>query len=306
MAVIILVQSAGVSQSVPNPDGSARNLSRDFAAIGAANVVSGLVQGLPVGGSLSSTALNVLYGGESKWAGIFAGLFMALIILFLSPVVGLIAMPSLGALLILAGLSSINLRDIRFVIETDWPSWLAGGTTFVAMLFLPIQAAVGFGLVLSAFLYINLSSTDVSVVELVEGENGLIEERQPSKNLPSEAVTVLDVYGHLFYAGARTLDHLLPRPADARRPVVILRLRSLTSTGATLLEVLSNYANELASKGGRLYLSGVRPEVRAQIKRTNRLDLNGPVTIIEATATRGESTRRAVAEGHVWLVKARR
>jgi SulP family sulfate permease len=305
VAVIILVQSAGVSQSVPNPDGSARNLSRDFAAIGAANVVSGLVQGLPVGGSLSSTALNVLYGGESKWAGIFAGLFMALVILFLSPVVGLIAMPSLGALLILAGLSSINLRDIRFVIETGWPSWLAGGTTFVAMLFLPIQAAVGFGLVLSAFLYINLSSTDVSVVELVEGKNGLIEERHPPKKLPSEAVTVLDVYGHLFYAGARTLDHLLPRPADARRPVVVLRLRSLTSTGATLLEVLSNYANELASKGKRLYLSGVRPEVRAQIKRTNRLDLNGPVTIIEATATRGESTRTAVAEGHVWLVKAR-
>src|SRR5690606_1987116 len=123
----------GVSQSVPNPDGSQRNRSRDFAAMGAANMASGLVQGLPVGGSLSGTALNVLYGGQSRWAAIFAGLFMALIILALSDAVGLIAMPALGALLILAGLSSIDLRDIRFVFETGWPSWVAGGTTSVAM-----------------------------------------------------------------------------------------------------------------------------------------------------------------------------
>lgn len=302
VAVIILVQSAGVSHSVPNPDGSVRNRSRDFVAIGAANVVSGLAQGLPVGGALSSTALNVLSGAESRRAGIFAGLFMAVIILFLSNAVGLIAMPALGALLILAGASSIKPSDIRFVFETGWPSRLAGGTTFIAMLFLPIQAAVGFGVVLSAFLYINRSSTDVSVVELVEREDGLIEERPPPQKLRSEAVTVLDVYGHLFYAGARTLDHLLPRPVDARRPVVILGLRGLTSSGATLLEVLSGYANELASKGGRLYLTGVRPEVRAQIDRTKRLDLSGSVTILEATAIRGESTRRAVAEGKAWLV----
>lgn len=302
VAIIILVQSAGVSQSVPNPDGSARNRSRDFAAMGAANVASGLVQGLPVGGSLSGTALNVLYGGESRWAAIFAGLFMALIILALSGTVGLIAMPALGALLILAGFSSINFRDTRFVFDTGWPSWLAGGTTFVSMLFLPIQAAVGFGVVLSAFLYINRSSTDITVVQLIKREDGLIEERHPAKSLASETVTVLDVYGHLFYAGARTLGQLLPSPAEATRSVVVLRLRSLASAGATLLDVLSTYADELSERGGRLYLAGVRPEVRAQIDRTNRLDLSGPVTILEATPARGESTLQAVAESRAWLV----
>ena len=176
------------------------------------------------------------------------------------------------------------------------------GTTFVAMLFLPIQAADGFGVGLSALLYISRSSTDVSVVELVERDDGQIEERHPPKKLPSEAVIVLDVYGHLFYAGARTLERLLPRPMDASRPVVVLRLRGLTSTGATLLDVLSDYASELASKGGRLYLTGLKPEVHEQINRTNRLDLSGPVTLVEATATRGESTRRAVAESQAWLV----
>lgn len=301
VAIVILVQSVGVSQSVPNPDGSPRDRSRDFVAIGAANLSCGLLQGLPVGGSLSGTAMNVLYGGQSRWASVFAGLFMALIVLFVAGAVGRVAMPALGALLILAGLSSIKLRDIQLVVQTGWPSWLAGGTTFVSMLFLPIQAAVGYGVVLSAFLHITRASTDVSLVELVERDDGRMEERQPPRELPSGQVTVLDVYGNLFYAGARTLEQLLPRPAG-ERPVVVLRLRGLNAPGATLLEVLSGYAGELGARRGRLYLSGVDPGVGEQIRRTRRLDLDGPVEIVEATRIRGESTRRALAEGQAWLV----
>jgi SulP family sulfate permease len=65
VSVIILVQGAGVSQSVPNPDGSRRRPSRDFMAQGVANVASGLFRGLPVGGSLSTTALTVISGAGS-------------------------------------------------------------------------------------------------------------------------------------------------------------------------------------------------------------------------------------------------
>jgi hypothetical protein len=51
---------------------------------------------------------------------------------------------------------------------------------------------------------------------------------------PSKCATVLDVYGHLFYAGARTLEKLLPSSAHgAESPVVILRLRGRAILGAT-------------------------------------------------------------------------
>src|SRR5690606_4938861 len=62
IAVVVLVQGAGVGQSVPNPDGSRSRTSRDFIAQGAANVASGLFRGLPVGGSLGATAINLVSG----------------------------------------------------------------------------------------------------------------------------------------------------------------------------------------------------------------------------------------------------
>jgi SulP family sulfate permease len=148
-------------------------------------------------------------------------------------------------LLILASVSTIKPSEALSIWNTGWRSRLASVATFLSTLFLPIQAAVGFGVVLSALLYVNQSSTDISVVELVKRSDGSIEEREPPKRLASNKVTVLDVYGYLFYAGARTLERLLPKVNGVENPAVILRLRGHTNMGATLVEVLSNYADKL-------------------------------------------------------------
>src|SRR6185312_9097830 len=301
VAVVVLVQSVGVSHSVPNPDGSPTSISRNFIAQGAANLASGFFRGLPVGGSLSATALNVISGAATRWSAIMAGVWMGLFIVALPGLVSHITMPALSALLILAGLGSLKPTDMRSVWDAGWTSRLASGTTFAGTLFLPIQAAVALGVVLSAILYVNRSATDVAVVELSERPDGRIEEHPPSEHLPSERATVLDVYGHLFYAGARTLEKLLPNPKGANRPVVILRLRGRTVLGATLIDVLSNYARDLHAAKGRLYLTGLSESVHQEVVHSGKLQLSGPVHAYSASPVIGESTRRALGHATAWV-----
>jgi sulfate permease, SulP family len=167
-----------------------------------------------------------------------------------------------------------------------------------------IQAAVGLGVLLAALHYLDQSSKEISLVELVERPDGRLEERAPPGRLPVGKATVLDVYGDLLYAGARTLEGLLPAPQDAGRPAVILRLRGRKSIEATLIEVLSAYAARLAAVGGRLYLSGVAEDAREEILRTHRLRLEGPVRSFPATPVLGESTRRALVAAETWLAEA--
>jgi sulfate permease, SulP family len=301
LAVVILVQGTGVSQSVPNPDGSRSRISRDFIAQGAANVASGFFRGLPVGGSVSSTALGVVSGARTRWAAIFAGLWMAVILIVVPGLVGYVAMPALGALLILAGVSSIKPAEIGSVWRSGPAARLTGGATFLATLFLPIQAAVGIGVVLSALLFLRHTYTAVRVVRLVERPDGRFEEHDPPPSLESRGVTVLDVYGDLFYAGARTLEERLPTPRGARHPAVVLRLRGRTAAGATLVDVLAHYAEELRRADGRLYLTGVRGEAYHRLADAEKLRRAGGVRVYEATAVLGESTRAAVADARAWL-----
>jgi SulP family sulfate permease len=301
IAVVIAVQGAGVSQSVENPDGSPISPSRDLVAQGAANVASGLFSGIPAGGSVGQTALNVSVGARSRWSGVLGGIWMLVIVLLVPGLVGQVPMAVLAALMILAGISAIDFREARSIWHTGWPSRLASVSTFVATLFLPIQAAVGVGVVLSALLSLHEASTDVSLVEQLEHSDGRIEERPPPKALPSHQVTVLTVYGHLFYAGARTLERLLPRPDGAQNPVVILRLRGRTTVGATLIDVLADYADDLEAADGRLYLTGVSRGVYDQVVRTGKLLPMASVRVYQATPIVGQSTREAFADARAWL-----
>jgi SulP family sulfate permease len=155
---------------------------------------------------------------------------------------------------------------------------------------------------LTVLLYLASSSTDIKVREVVMLPDGQMEERQPPEQLPGKAVTVLDIHGSLFFAGARTLAEKLPSPQGADQPVVILRLRGRTRVGATLVDVLDDYADKIEAAGGRLYLSGVDEDIHAQLLRSHKLDLSGPVAIYEASDLIGESSRRAYADALAWTV----
>jgi SulP family sulfate permease len=64
VALIGLIQGAGVSQGYPNPDGKYPDVSRDFLGQGAANIAASLVGGVPAGGSISGTALIISAGAR--------------------------------------------------------------------------------------------------------------------------------------------------------------------------------------------------------------------------------------------------
>jgi SulP family sulfate permease len=301
VAAIILVQGAGVAESFPPGGGRPTRPSRDFIAQGAANLVSGTFRGIPVGASVGSTALSVSAGSRSRWAAVMAGLFMLLVLAVFAPVVELVPMPALAGLLIVAGLGTINITEASAIWRTSVISRIAIVATFAATLYLPIQAAVGIGVLLSTLLYLNQASMDVSVTELLTRPDGRIEERPPPVRLPSERPTILDIHGSMFYAGAQTVARLLPAPEGAVRPVVILRLRGRTKVGATFIQIVDRYARRLQVVGGRLYLSGVDDHVRTQLVRSGKLDLGGDVWLEEVTPIIGDSTARALGNAEAWL-----
>ncbi len=113
VAVIGLVQGAGVSQGTPNPDGRYPNVSRDFFGQGAANVATSLAGGIPAGGSVSGTVLIMGAGARSRWANVFVGLFVAAIVLLAAPLVELVPMPALAALLIVAGFQGLRVEQAK-------------------------------------------------------------------------------------------------------------------------------------------------------------------------------------------------
>jgi len=300
VAAIVLVQGVGVAESAPNDDGTRSDANTDFIAQGVGNLSSGLFQGQPVGGSVGQTALNRSAGGTTRWASIFSGLWMLLILALFSGVVGRVAMPTLAALLIYAAIGSLQVAEAATVWRTGLTSQIAIASTFVATLALPVAAAVGLGVVLSLLLQLNQAALDLKVVELVPDDAGHLEERAAPARLTSYTATLVDVYGSLHYAGARTLEEHLPDPGGTESPALVLRMRGRTTLGATSLTVLASYARELDAVGGRLYLSGLDAGLIEQAHRTGAIPESAPVLLYGADAVLGASSLEAFHDAQTW------
>ncbi|MGI5217795.1 SulP family inorganic anion transporter [Nocardia sp. CA-290969] len=300
VSVIVLVQGAGVAQAVPNRDGSPTDPNRDFAAQGIGSIAAALFRGMPVGGSLGQTALNATAGAYTRWGAILSGVWLLGILVAFAPLVGKVPMPTLAAILIVAASGALEPGGLRAIWSSGSTSRIALSATFLATLLLPVSAAVGIGVALSLILQLNREALDLKVVRLRVEDGDLVEVPAPVR-LADHQIVILDVYGSLFYAGARTLQANLPDPTGADGPIVILRLRGRTSVSATFLAVVGDYVRRLDDAGGALYLSGVDPRIRERWT-DDLLDRQGVrVEFFPATPTIGESTLAAYAQARVRL-----
>jgi len=301
IAIIGLVQGAGVAQNYPNPDGRFGNISRDFLGQGLGNIVSGVFSGIPGGGSMSGTALVVGTGGRTRWANIFAGVLVIPLVLLFSRFFSLVPLPALGGLLIAVGILSLRPAAIRTVWDTGLPSRLAMGLTLASTLIMPLQYAVFVGVAISVMLHVVRSSSRARLVEFIPVEGGFPIERPAPQELESDSVTVLMPYGDLFFAAAATVESLLPDPHDARRMAVILSLHGYEEVGSTFIGVLRRYAETLAAKDGRLYLTGIHPRLAEQLQRTGISELIGANRIIADAPQIGVAANLALADAYAWL-----
>lgn len=302
IAVVVAIQAAGVSQSLAVAHGPPPNVSRDMIAQGIANCASGMVSGINVGGSVGQTALNVSLGAITRWACVSAGIWLLVFILLVPQLVGLVPTSGLAALMVAAGAGAINWREALSIWRVGGGSRIAIIVTFGACLVLSIPAAVGIGVVVTMLYFITSSASDVSIRMMVSRPDGQVEEQDPPARLASHQIVVLDVWGSLFFAGARTLQESLPDPAGADGPVVILRMRGHSAVDATLIEVLDEYAGRLARQNGGLYLSGVSDELAERFKRSGKLLPSRNVHIIHVEPVIGAATKTALAEARQWVV----
>lgn len=301
IAIIALVQAAGVSQSMPNPDGEYPDPSGDFRGQGVANVATGLVGGISVGGSVSGTIQLQSIGGKSRWANIFTGVFATICVLLIAPFIEDIPMATLAGTLIVVGVQMINEHRIETVWHTDLMPTAVMLITFIFTLFAPLQVAVGLGVVLSGIMFIYQSAARVRIERVVPQPDGtFVEDDVPDVLSSGEIVALLPV-GSLFYAGAAQFENQLPDVDEARRTVVIIGLRDRDEIGSTFVRVIERYAKQLDSSGNKLMLAGVNERILEQLDKTELMDLLGEEDIVPADPQFFGPMNKALSFAQAWI-----
>jgi SulP family sulfate permease len=301
IAIIALVQAAGVSQSIPNPDGDFPDPSGDFRGQGVANVAVGFAGGISVGGSVSGTIQVQSIGGKSRWANVFTGVFATICVLLIAPLIEFIPMATLAGTLIVVGVQMINVPRIETVWHTGRIPTTVMIITLVITLFAPLQWAVGIGVILSVILFIYQSAEAVQIRHVLPQPDGTFIDADVPEVLASGEIVALLPVGSLFFAGAAEFEEHLPEVGDAHRTVVIIGLRDRDEIGSTFVRIIERYAKQLDMTGNKLMLAGMNERIMEQLEKTELMGLLGKEDVFPAEPQYFGPLNRALAEARLWI-----
>jgi len=308
IALVALAQAAGIGAAVPNPDGSRSNLSGDFTAQGVANIAGGFFRALPTGGSLSRTGVATSAGARTRWAGIFAGVFLAVLVLVAGPLAERIPMPVIGGLVVVIAGELIvgRVPDIRLVLRTGALPAAGMVLTFLGTTQLALQYAIFLGAIISLVLFCVNAQRQARLVRL---ERDDATGRWRTADVPADvapgSVVVLHYEGVSLFAEMARLDETWPDLSGARRSVVLLDVRTMPDVpSSTIVKALLRRAGQLRARGSRLVVVGADDVLAGVFERTGLTAALGPGDVRPGTPVLLEALDAAYDEAVAWVRRA--
>jgi SulP family sulfate permease len=295
--VVGLAESSGVGAAYSNPDGSRSNMSRDFLGQGLGNLAGAFFQAMPAGGSLSRTGINASGGARTRWAGVYAGISLALVLVLFGAAAELIPLTGLAALLIVIGFDVMlkQGRELFVAWKTSRLNTAIAIITILAGVAADLTAAIFTGVILSLLLYAVTTAGQVKIVELHRDNEGRWWESSTPAKLKPNQTTIIEAHGNLYFASVYSLDEILPEPEEAAGATLILRFRDREIRSLTGAAWLGKYADAIKAAGGRLMLADVSKNAMDTLRATGLEARLGSVNIFPADDSVCGGTEAALA-----------
>ena len=156
-----------------DPYRRATPLNRELKAQGTANMLSGLLGGLPVTSVIVRSSANISAGAKTKASAITHGVILAASVLFLSAVLRLIPLSALAGILITIGYKLTPPKLYREMYEKGLSQFLPFITTVLAIVFTNLLAGVFVGILVSVF-FILKTNFQEAIIMVGDGKNYLL------------------------------------------------------------------------------------------------------------------------------------
>ncbi len=265
--------------------------NRDLAALAVGNLLSGLLQGTPVGAGYSATSANDAAGARSRVAGLAAAAVVLLLVLAFLPWIERIPEPVLAAIVIHAVSKSLRLSVFR-----NYFAWrrdrLVAVTAVLGVMLLGVLNGLLAAIVLTlALLLRSLARPRLSVLGRVGAHDYLNIELFPAAVTVPEMLVVRPEEP-LFFANAEPLLAQVRERVRAARStkVVVLSLEESPDLDSTSLEALAGLCEWLSAHAVEVRLARVKDSAREALARANLSHLP-PAALLYASvddAVRGE------------------
>jgi MFS superfamily sulfate permease-like transporter len=244
--------------------------NRELFAIGAANLASALVGGLPSGGGTSQTAITENAGARSQMAQWVNAAAVLVCLLFLSPLIGLMPQAALGAMVLVAAASMIKPAKFRAIAQVRRDELAWSFATLVGVVAIGTLNGILVAVLIS-FLTLFYQSNHPPVYAMAYNRQKDVFRRlgEHASDEVFDGLMILRTEARLTFINASYIaDKMHALVGEPPPRVLVLECSAIPDIEYTALENLIAVEEKLRERGVTLWLTSVNPGLYKMIERS--------------------------------------
>ncbi|HSO86836.1 MAG TPA: sulfate permease [Draconibacterium sp.] len=270
IAILTYVGSLTVAQTLAAKKRQQINPDQEFFALGAANIGAAISGGLPVAGGFSRSIVNFDAGAETPAAGVYTAVGIALVALFLTPLLFFLPNAALGATIFVAVLSMVNFKAVVKTFGYSKADGIAMALTIIIILTLGIIYGLiaGIGTSLAMYLY-RTSKPHVAILGQVAGTQSF-KNIERHEVVTSDRVVSMRIDESIYFPNAKFLESKINEIVASHHGLqhFVLNCSSVNSIDASGLESLKAINGRLKDAGISFHLAEIKGPIMDGLNKT--------------------------------------
>lgn len=294
LTVISISETIASAKSIGSLAGDKIDANQELVGQGLAKIAVAFFSGMPVSGSFTRTALNFRAGAQTRFAAVFSGILIFIIVIIFSPIARYIPVAALAGVIMVLVTNMVNWDHVVITLKTTKSDAVVMLATFTATLLFSLDTAIYIGVGLSLVLFLRKAGHP-RLIELEYDQTNGFQEMKPADKRRIPEISIVHIEGDIFFGAAEFFENEIGRIAS--RPglkVLILRVKSASCLDATSIMGLMRFAENMKKTDKLLVVSGVTGEVERVFRRSGLDKVVGKENIFFSDVAVLKSTKKAL------------
>ncbi|MCQ2057271.1 MAG: sulfate permease [Bacteroidaceae bacterium] len=278
--------------------GDRHDSNQELIGQGIANMVVPIIGGIPATGAIARTMTNINNGGRTPVAGLVHAVVLALIYLFLMPLIKYIPMPCLAGILVVVSYNMSGWRSFAAIFRNPKSDIIVLMVTFLLTVIFDLTVAIEVGVLIACLLCMKrmAETTNISVIsdEIDPSADTDVMGNLEHLTIP-EGVRVYEINGPYFFGIANRFEEMMS-DMGGHPKVRIIRMRKVPFIDSTGIHNLTNMCAMCRQMGVQVVLSGVNERVMKVISDSGLAEILGNENICSHINKALERAREIVSD----------
>ncbi len=259
LALLGLIEAVAIGRSIALSTHQKIDGNQEFIGQGLSNLIASFFSSYAGSGSFTRSGVNHQAGAKTPMSGIFASLFLMIVLLFFAQYASYLPKAAMGGIILLVGYNLIDFHHIKQVWKSSGKELIVLVITLGGTLFFDLEFALLAGIFASFFFYMERTSKPNIATLALDNQKRLINKIRDKDSIECSSLKIVRIDGSLYFGSIEKISDFFSNGYEqnkAQHVLIVADGINFIDLGAA--EWLTHEVIKWQKNRGGIYITGLK------------------------------------------------